>query len=90
MAEDMAGLGPSHRIAKFAVFDQFPYTPHAECGALLLATGLGPGAGAGGGGGGGSAAAPKPMAAAGPDAGGSAEPSSAKGIIGFVSGSAMM
>lgn len=40
MAADMAGLGDSHRIAKFAVFDQFPYTPHAECGALLLATGL--------------------------------------------------
>lgn len=42
MAQDMAGLGPSHRIAKFAVFDQFPYTPHVECGALLLSTGLGP------------------------------------------------
>ena len=36
MAEDVARLRDSHRIARFAIFDQFPYTPHVECGALLV------------------------------------------------------
>jgi tRNA (uracil-5-)-methyltransferase len=26
----------SHRIEHFALFDQFPYTDHMECGVLLL------------------------------------------------------
>jgi tRNA (uracil-5-)-methyltransferase len=25
----------THKISKFAVFDQFPYTDHLECGAFL-------------------------------------------------------
>ena len=36
MAEDVARLRDTHRVARFAVFDQFPYTPHMECGALLV------------------------------------------------------
>ena len=36
MAVDVAALRGTHRIARFAVFDQFPYTPHLECGALLV------------------------------------------------------
>ena len=32
-------LEATHRVARFAVFDQFPYTPHLECGALLVAKG---------------------------------------------------
>jgi len=35
MAEDIARL-PSHEVVRFAVFDQFPYTPHLESGCLLL------------------------------------------------------
>ena len=43
-AEVLRGLDPyghpvgshcSHKIEKFAVFDQFPYTHHLECGAIL-------------------------------------------------------
>ncbi|THF62004.1 tRNA (uridine(54)-C5)-methyltransferase TrmA [Pseudothauera rhizosphaerae] len=30
-----AALAATHRIAAAAVFDQFPYTPHLECGLLL-------------------------------------------------------
>ncbi len=37
MAQDVARLQDSHEVARFALFDQFPYTPHAECGALLVA-----------------------------------------------------
>ncbi len=36
MCEDIARLNVTHRIARFAVFDQFPYTDHCECGALLV------------------------------------------------------
>lgn len=36
MAEDVARLRATHDVARFAVFDQFPYTPHVECGALLV------------------------------------------------------
>lgn len=37
LADDVRTLEATHRVARFAVFDQFPYTPHLECGALLLA-----------------------------------------------------
>jgi len=37
LAEDVRRLKATHRVARFAVFDQFPYTPHLECGALLIA-----------------------------------------------------
>jgi tRNA (uracil-5-)-methyltransferase len=37
MAEDIKRLEATHRIVRFALFDQFPYTPHLECGALLVA-----------------------------------------------------
>lgn len=36
LKRDVLVLGASHRIAEFAVFDQFPGTPHLECGALLV------------------------------------------------------
>ncbi len=32
---NLVQLAASHRIADFAVFDQFPYTPHLECGVVL-------------------------------------------------------
>jgi tRNA (uracil-5-)-methyltransferase len=32
---DLEAISASHRIAAFALFDQFPYTEHMECGALL-------------------------------------------------------
>jgi tRNA (uracil-5-)-methyltransferase len=37
LAEDIRALRETHVIARFAAFDQFPYTPHLECGALLVA-----------------------------------------------------
>lgn len=36
LAENLAQLCQTHRIANFALFDQFPYTEHMECGVLLL------------------------------------------------------
>lgn len=36
LRRDVLALGAGHRIAEFAVFDQFPDTPHLECGALLV------------------------------------------------------
>ena len=33
--DNVAALSATHRIAASAVFDQFPYTPHLECGLLL-------------------------------------------------------
>ncbi len=36
LANNLAVLTRTHRIARFALFDQFPYTPHMECGVLLL------------------------------------------------------
>ena len=36
LVEDVARLRHSHTVQRFAVFDQFPYTPHVECGALLV------------------------------------------------------
>jgi tRNA (uracil-5-)-methyltransferase len=36
LARDVASVADTHRIARFAVFDQFPYTHHVECGAYLV------------------------------------------------------
>ncbi|MEH6517946.1 MAG: tRNA (uridine(54)-C5)-methyltransferase TrmA [Halioglobus sp.] len=36
LANNLKTLHSSHRIARFAMFDQFPYTHHMECGVLLL------------------------------------------------------
>ena len=36
LAEDMLILSETHDMKRFAVFDQFPYTPHLECGAYLV------------------------------------------------------
>jgi tRNA (uracil-5-)-methyltransferase len=35
LAENLRALIGSHRIAQFALFDQFPYTDHIECGVVL-------------------------------------------------------
>jgi len=35
LAEDLQSLHNSHTIKHFALFDQFPYTDHMECGVLL-------------------------------------------------------
>ena len=35
LRDNLAALADSHRIERFAVFDQFPYTHHLECGLLL-------------------------------------------------------
>jgi tRNA (uracil-5-)-methyltransferase len=32
---NLAGLSASHRITRFALFDQFPFTEHVECGVYL-------------------------------------------------------
>lgn len=32
---NLVALGDSHRVTHCALFDQFPYTPHLECGVLL-------------------------------------------------------
>ena len=37
LAEDVRALAATHEVKRFATFDQFPYTPHLECGALLVA-----------------------------------------------------
>ena len=36
LAKDMLILSETHDMKRFAVFDQFPYTPHLECGAYLV------------------------------------------------------
>ena len=36
LAEDVRALAATHEVKRFATFDQFPYTPHLECGALLV------------------------------------------------------
>lgn len=33
--DDLTAYKDSHSIESFAIFDQFPYTPHLECGAVL-------------------------------------------------------
>jgi tRNA (uracil-5-)-methyltransferase len=35
LARDIAALAKTHRVKTMALFDQFPYTHHAECGAVL-------------------------------------------------------
>ena len=35
LADNLKHLSKTHRISRFALFDQFPYTHHAECGVLL-------------------------------------------------------
>ncbi|GMG88308.1 tRNA (uridine(54)-C5)-methyltransferase TrmA [Biformimicrobium ophioploci] len=34
--ENLQALSKTHRIERFAIFDQFPYTHHSECGLLLV------------------------------------------------------
>jgi len=36
LARDMAALSDTHKVTTMALFDQFPYTHHAECGAVLI------------------------------------------------------
>ena len=38
LLNNLHSLGTTHHIAAFAVFDQFPYTPHLECGVILRRT----------------------------------------------------
>ena len=35
LARDVRALSATHAIERCAAFDQFPYTPHLECGVLL-------------------------------------------------------
>lgn len=35
LADNLDSLSKSHQVEKFALFDQFPYTQHVECGAIL-------------------------------------------------------
>lgn len=35
LAENLAVLAATHSVAQFALFDQFPYTDHMECGVVL-------------------------------------------------------
>ena len=35
LARDVAELRATHRVTRLAAFDQFPYTPHLECGLVL-------------------------------------------------------
>ncbi len=35
LADNLSVLSGTHRITRFALFDQFPYTEHMECGVLL-------------------------------------------------------
>lgn len=32
-----AELSATHKVTRLAAFDQFPYTPHLECGVVLRA-----------------------------------------------------
>jgi tRNA (uracil-5-)-methyltransferase len=36
LAENLATLCTTHKIVRFALFDQFPYTHHMECGVFLV------------------------------------------------------
>lgn len=36
LLENLETITKTHRVARFAVFDQFPYTAHLECGAYLV------------------------------------------------------
>ena len=35
LLENLRALAPTHRVERCAAFDQFPYTPHLECGVSL-------------------------------------------------------
>jgi tRNA (uracil-5-)-methyltransferase len=35
LAANLGALSATHRLARFALFDQFPYTEHMECGVVL-------------------------------------------------------
>ena len=35
LLQNLASLGQTHRVQQLAFFDQFPYTPHLECGVIL-------------------------------------------------------
>lgn len=35
LCRDLERMMPTHRVLRFALFDQFPYTHHCECGVLL-------------------------------------------------------
>jgi len=35
LCENLATLSATHEITRLALFDQFPYTHHMECGVLL-------------------------------------------------------
>lgn len=37
LIENMISLSKTHRISRIALFDQFPYTEHMECGLFLIA-----------------------------------------------------
>jgi len=37
LIENLQGLASTHRIERIALFDQFPYTDHMECGVMLIA-----------------------------------------------------
>ena len=37
LARDVTQLSATHDVARVAAFDQFPYTPHLECGVVLQA-----------------------------------------------------
>ena len=34
--KNIVQMGGSHKIRRFAIFDQFPYTEHIECGVYLV------------------------------------------------------
>jgi len=36
LARDLGAVAGEYRVVRFAVFDQFPYTDHVECGAYLV------------------------------------------------------
>ncbi|PNW88249.1 hypothetical protein CHLRE_01g021150v5 [Chlamydomonas reinhardtii] len=36
LCANLKAIAPTHRIARFAAFDQFPYTHHLECGVYLV------------------------------------------------------
>ncbi|EOD35472.1 hypothetical protein EMIHUDRAFT_98494 [Emiliania huxleyi CCMP1516] len=49
LARDLAQLSATHTLTRLAAFDQFPYTPHLECGVVLERRPARPAAAGGGG-----------------------------------------
>ena len=39
LARDLNVLSHTHDVGRLAAFDQFPYTPHLECGVVLVRRG---------------------------------------------------